>query len=329
MCTVKRQAVNTAAESCKGKWVEHTPESVAECSATAYFFAKRLQETLEIPIGIIISAWGGSIIESWMPRNLMEKYSDEVDLTVLDKAEMPETPNKCPCYLYNGMLHPVRNYDIKGVIWYQGCTNRGKHERYAKIQPEFVSMLRDLFETPELPFYYVQIAPFKYDGADRIGAALLREAQADGLKTIQNCGMVVSMDCGDEFCIHPAKKKPIGDRLAYLALENSYGFKGLESAAPTYQSMEIIDGKAYVKFNVGIKGIGPKGHQLDGFEIAGEDRVFHKADAQTGKGGDIIVVSSPEVSNPVAVRYAFRNCSPVSVYNTYGIPASPFRTDNW
>ena len=93
--------------------------------------------------------------------------------------------------------------------------------------------------------------------------------------------------------------------------------------------MEIIDGKAYVKFNVGIKGIGPKGHQLDGFEIAGEDRVFHKADAQTGKGGDIIVVSSPEVSNPVAVRYAFRNCSPVSVYNTYGIPASPFRTDNW
>lgn len=329
ICNIKRQPVNKAVESCEGVWMEHTPENVANNSATAYFFAKRLQDILDVPIGVIVSAWGGSIIESWMPRNLMEKYAAEIDLTVLDQEGIPETPNKKPCYLYNGMLHPLQNYDIKGVIWYQGCTNRGSHERYAKIQPEFVAMLRDLFDAPELPFYYVQIAPFKYDGADQMSAALIREAQADGLRTIPNCGMVVSMDCGDEFCIHPAKKKPIGDRLAYLALEKTYGLKGIESSAPIYESMEIKGDKAIVKFKVGDKGIGPKGHKLEGFEIAGEDRIFYKAEAHTGVSGDVVEVSSPNVSNPVAVRYAFRNCSPISVYNTYGIPASPFRTDNW
>lgn len=329
ICNIKRKAVNKPVESCRGVWQEHTPENVANNSATAYFFARKLQETLDVPVGVIVSAWGGSIIESWMPRDWMEKYSEEVDLTVLDKDEVPETPNRKPCYLYNGMLHPLQNYDIKGVVWYQGCTNRGSHERYAKIHPEFVAMLRELFESPEMPFYYVQIAPFKYDGADKMSAALIREAQADGLRTIPNCGMVVSMDCGDEFCIHPAKKKPIGDRLAYLALEKTYGLKGIDASAPTYESMEIKDGKAHIKFKVGNRGIGPKGHQLEGFEIAGEDRVFHKAEAQTRSDGFVVVVSSPEVSNPVAVRYAFRNCSPVSVYNTFGIPASPFRTDNW
>ena len=330
MCTIKRNPSNVELESCEGKWYNHTPVNVSKTSAVAYFFARQIQEYLDVPVGIIITAWGGSTIESWMSRDVLKKYSSELDLSILDNEVKPETPNRHPCYLYNGMLHPLADYGIKGTIWYQGCSNRNRHEQYKRLQPDFVKMLRELFGKEELPFYYVQIAPYSYDGADKINAALLREAQADGLNTIPNCGMVVSMDCGDDNCIHPARKKPIGDRLAYLALEDTYGLEGIDVKAPTYKSMEIKDGKAFITFNVGNMGIGPKGDKLDGFEIAGEDKVFHKAVAKiNGKKSDTIVVASKKVSKPVAVRYGFRNVAPASVFNNFGIPAAPFRTDNW
>jgi len=328
MCVIQRTPSNTELEYSKGKWRNHTPVNVSKTSAVAYFFAKQIQEYLDVPVGIIITAWGGSTIESWMSKDVLKKYSSELDLSILDREEKPEHPNKYPCYLYNGMLKPFSNYGIKGAIWYQGCSNIGRAEQYKRLQPDFVKMLRDMFGKEDLPFYYVQIAPFAYKGADNIDAALLREAQADGLNTIPNCGMVVSMDCGDNV-IHPAQKKPIGDRLAYLAMAGTYGLKGIDVKAPTYKSMEIKDGKAYIEFNVGDMGIGPKGDELSGFEIAGEDKVFHKASAKTGKKPNIVVVSSKKVSNPVAVRYGFRNVAPASVFNNFGIPAAPFRTDNW
>ena len=179
-----------------------------------------------------------------------------------------------------------------------------------------------------MPFYYTQIAPFKYSGVDGLEAALIREAQLKNLAEIPHSGMAVTMDCGDEFCIHPSKKKPVGDRLAFLALQNTYGLTGFDAAAPVYESHEIKGSKVYVTFTGTELGVGPKGHSLDGFELAGEDRKFYKAEAYVSKERTV-EVKCDSVKNPVAVRYAFHNVAPVSVYNTYGIPASPFRTDNW
>lgn len=330
ICNVKRATLFEEAASCRAVWSEHTSAAVSEASATAYFFARRLQETLDVPVGVIITAWGGSKIEAWMSRAVLEgKFASDLDLSFLDTKVKPQNPHQAPTMLYNGMLAPLKNYGIKGVIWYQGCSNRGAAELYSRLHPEFVKMLRRMWCNNELPFYYVQIASFKYDGADKIEGALIREAQMKNLKEIPHSGMVVTMDCGDEGCIHPAKKKTVGDRLAYLALEKTYGLAGFESSAPLYVSHEIKGNTAFVKFSAEDWGIGPKGHELEGFELAGEDRKFYKARAKVGKARDIVEVVSDSVAVPVAVRYAFRNCSPVSVYNTYGIPASPFRTDDW
>ena len=329
VCTIGRAAKFDEMETCKAKWCINTPANVSNASATAYLYAKRLQEILNVPVGVIVSAWGGSLIQAWMSRQVLDEFTSELDMSFLATRTEPAKQNHAPTMLYNGMLAPIINYAIKGVIWYQGCSNIGNADLYYRLQPVFARMLRNCFKNPTLPFYYVQIAPFKYGGYDNVDAALIREAQVNALKDIPYSGMVVTMDCGDDECIHPAKKETVADRLAWLALQKTYGMAGIDAITPLYVSHEIKDGKIYVKFTDSIMGIGPKGHQLDGFEVAGEDQVFHPAFAQTGKGGNTVVVYSENVPAPVAVRYAFKNCSPISVYNTFGIPASPFRTDNW
>jgi sialate O-acetylesterase len=231
--------------------------------------------------------------------------------------------------LYNGMLAPLKNYAIKGVIWYQGESNRGEHELFERLNPEFIAMLRRMWCNNELPFYYVQIASFKYGGSDKFEGALIREAQAKIQKDIPYTGMAVAMDCGNEGCIHPAKKKPVADRLAYLALEKTYGKGGFDASAPLYVSHEIKGNKVLVTFSAETLGVGPKGENLEGFEVAGEDRKFYPAAAKVGRTCNVIEVVSDSVAAPVAVRYGFRNYCNVSVYNTFGIPASPFRTDDW
>ena len=331
ICNVKRAAKFQEVSSCKCQWQTHTPEAVSGASATAYFFAKRLQETLDIPIGIITSAWGGSMIEAWMSREtLASNFSSEIDLSFLDREEKPEKVNQAPTMLYNGMLAPLQNFGIKGVIWYQGCSNRGFAELYSRFQPEFVKMLRKMWNNEELPFYYAQITSYKYSGSENIEAALIREAQAENSKIIPYSGMAVTMDCGDEFVIHPPKKKPVGDRLAYLALQKTYGMNGFDAVPPMYESHNIKGNMVYVKFTETLwGGVGLRGRNLEGFELAGSDRKFYPAEAYCDKDRHTIVVKSDMVPEPVAVRYAFHNVAPVSVYNTFGIPASPFRTDDW
>lgn len=326
MCTIKRAAEFEEQTSCRTIWKQNTPENVAGVSATAYFFARRLQETLNVPVGIIVTAWGGSKIEAWMSRETLKEFKSEVDLSFLKTNVKPEKPSHAPTMLYNGMIAPLRNYVFKGVIWYQGCSNVGTPDLYRRLQPVFVNMLREMFNAPTLPFYYVQIAPFKYKGFNATDAAFIREAQTKALKTIPNSSMVVSMDCGDPLCIHPAKKKPVGDRLAFLALQKTYGMGGIKAEAPLYESHEIVGNKVNVTFD---SMIGPRGPMLEGFEVAGDDKVFYPADAKVGKTGKLVIVHSDKVEAPVAVRYAFKNVSPASVYNMFGIPASPFRTDDW
>ena len=332
ICNVKRATKLQASSVCKASWQTHTPDAVAGASATAYFFAKKLQETLDVPVGVIVSSWGGSTIQAWMSKEVLAShFPTEVDLSFLNRNEKPENPHQAPTMLYNGMLAPLKNYGIKGVIWYQGCANKGEAELYSRLQPEFVKMLRRMWCNNELPFYYAQIAGFQYTGSQNLEAALIREAQLENSKIIPFSGMIVSMDCSDETCIHPGKKKPVGDRFAYLALQKTYGMSGFDAVSPLYESHEIKGNVVYVKFTKTMwGGVGHKGKSLVGFELAGEDRKFYPAEAcNHSKDSHVIEVKSDMVPVPVAVRYAFRNYAPVSIYNTFGIPASPFRTDDW
>ena len=175
----------------------------------------------------------------------------------------------------------------------------------------------------------MQIAPFAYEGEELVESALLREAQLQNLKEIPNCNMVVTMDIGDRGCIHPARKRRVGERLALLALSGSDGFGGFVPDTPVCQSLEVSEGKAYLTFDCGIEGLAPLGATFSGVQVAGDDRVFYPATAQIEKYTGRLEVSCDKVPFPVAVRYCFRNYEKGTLYSRYGIPVSSFRTDTW
>ena len=326
MCTVQKKISASPLEECTAQWETNTPESVARASATAYFFADCLQEVLGVPVGLLIADWGGTPIEAWMDRETMAAFP-EFDLAFLEKEGADRSPY-APTVLYNGMVSPVVPYTLRGFLWYQGEANRGRAAQYRRLQPEYVKMMRRKWGNEAMPFYYVQIAPFNYGGPEDLQGALLREAQMKNLEDIPRSGMAVTLDIGDYDCIHPAKKKEVGRRLAYLALTQEYGMKGISAEAPLYESMAVKEGKVELIFRVGHLGLAPLGHALTGFEVAGEDRKFHPAQAFI-TAWNRVTVSCPEVPQPAAVRYCFKDRVEPSLYNCFGIPASSFRTDDW
>lgn len=317
-------------DDCGGTWSEHTSEAVAECSATAYFFGHYLQEVLEVPVGLIISSWGGSKIEAWMSRNSLASFP-EFNLDFGEDKRTLKTPvHQTPCNLYYAKLHPLLNYVIKGAIWYQGESNRNDPVLYGRLFPAFVKDLRDSFGQGDFPFYYVQIAPFAYENPEGTVGAKLREVQCKSMNVIPNAGMVVTLDIGESNCIHPARKKEVGERLAYWALARTYDKKGIGYEGPIYSSMIVEGGKVLLTFkNVSAKGIGPLRKNLEGFEVAGNDRKFHPASAYVDTRSGKVVVSCNEVVQPIAVRYAYKNYAEASLFNEWGLPASSFRTDDW
>lgn len=332
-CNLKKTRTFEPQETCEATWYDHTPEGVAEASATAYFFAKRLYDVLGIPVAVINVSWGGTPIEGWMnPELLKSEFADEINLSNLVNKEWPKKgAHQVPGVLYNGMLHSVVPYTAKGFIWYQGCNNRARFEQYKRLQPAFVKMLREEWGNDKMPFYFTQIAPYKYDNPDKSEAGYMMWAQAQTLELIPNSGMACLHDAGELACIHPANKKVVGDRLAFQALENDYGVKGIDSKTPIPVKFEFKDGEAIVTFDFCSRGLSPIGTDLDGFELAGEDKVFYPAKGRLlgGKRNQIKVYQCPEVPNPVAVRYGMKNWSEATLFNCFGIPATPFRSDNW
>ena len=328
MCTITKKASLKPVTECEGSWQENTPEAVANTSATAYFFAKKLQDALDVPVGILISCWGGSSIETWLDRETVtDKFGGEFDLGFLDGSELPKNQHQTPCTLFNGQVAPLIPFTFKGMIWYQGETNRGRYEQYIRLQKEYVEMMRMLFNNPDAPFYFVQIAPYPYGDPDNFLSGYFCEAQQKTLAEIPHSGMAATLDIGEYGTIHPCRKQEVGNRLAYLALVNDYGFKGVNPVAPTYESVRFENGNAIVTMNVDYKGLAPMGQDLTGFEVAGKEKVFFPA---TGRvSGKTVIVSCPDVEEPVAVRYGFRNWAVGTLYNCYGIPAGPFRTDDW
>lgn len=330
ICNITRKASLTPLQECEGSWQENTPEAVGPTSATAYFFASKLQEVLDIPVGIIVSCWGGSTIETWINREtLASQFAKEFDLSFLDGTELKSPQFQTPCTLFNGQVAPLVPFTFGGMIWYQGEANRGRPEQYIRLQKAYVEMMRNIFEVPDAPFYFVQIAPYPYDDPDGWTSGYFTEAQAKSVSVIPNSGMAATLDIGEFGTIHPCKKQEVGNRLAYLALVKHYGIKGIDPDAPAYESVEFEDGKAIVKFKVADRSLSPAGVDVEGFEIAGADKVFHPAVGHVQNWGDKVIVSSPDVPNPVAVRYCFRNWGVGTLFNNYGIPVAPFRTDNW
>ena len=222
------------------------------------------------------------------------------------------------------MINPLVGYGIKGVLWYQGEQNRSNAEIYDRLLAAMVKEWRSLWGYGEWPFYYVQIAPFRYN--DKLGpAAPLREAQTRALKLIPNSGMVVSMDAGEEKSIHPADKTTISKRLLYWALATTYGYKNLPYASPKISSFKTTDSVVVVRFDNAPNGLTSYGMPITAFELAGADGIFYPAEARIiGEG---IRLTSQKVTAPAAVRYAYKDWVVGNVYNTEGLPLLPFKTD--
>ena len=308
-------------------WEQANPDNIGEFSAVAYFFGKQLQEILDVPVGLIESNWGGSKIQSWMSTDAL-KGIEEFDMDTIDNKHKV---NHSPTLLYNAMIDPIIQYSIKGALWYQGESNRDEPKKYTQLFPAMVKDWRSKWNLGDFPFYYVQIAPYNYKNREAFetikNTAYLREAQLKCLELIPNSKMAVTMDIGEVGCIHPARKKEVADRLLYCALNNTYGFKNVDCSGPVYKSLEVKDGGIYLNFSEADNGIYiPNG--LNGFYIAGEDKVFYPAEAKMYKR-QLVFVKSKNVENPVAVRYCWQNWIEGTLFDTNLLPASSFRTDNW
>ncbi|WP_316767321.1 sialate O-acetylesterase [Pedobacter frigiditerrae] len=326
--TVPRSSITTRQENSKpSDWKLAGPESVSNFSATAYYFGSLLSEMLGVPVGLIGDSYGGSTIEAWMSSDDLKAFPEvKIPLPTDTIKEVSRTPTT----LYNGMLHPVIGYGIKGAIWYQGESNVDKPDRYEDLFPAMVSNWRKAWGMGEFPFYYAQIAPNKYKpivNNPKSNSAFLRDAQRKSLTKIPNSGMAVLMDIGDANTIHPANKKDVGSRLAYQALAQTYGVKGFGFASPDYQSITIDKDKAVINFKNVPNGLTSFGKDLTLFEIAGEDKKFYPATAKIT--GSSVTVTSSEVKAPVAVRYAFKDFLIGDLFGNDGLPVSSFRTDSW
>lgn len=327
--TVQHSHSRTPSADCAtGSWQESTPASVAGCSAAGYFFARQLQEALHVPVGLICTTWGGSNIQAWMSREALSAFP-EVDLNLPAPGSAgAKNPNVTPTVLYNAMIHPLRYYTVRGAIWYQGEANRNQPALYKKLFPAMVQSWRELWQQGDFPFYYVQIAPHCYgrDNGDKTNAADLRQVQFECLQLIPNSGMAVTADIGNPTCIHPAKKKEVGQRLALWALAKTYGREGLPYSGPVYRQAEVKGNQVTVDFDYADNGLTSYDQPVAGFELAGADSVFYAADAAIAGRNRLRVTAAP-VAQPRYIRFAYKNYQPVNLYNTYRLPAVPFRAE--
>lgn len=322
--TVPRASQLQPTTEVKGQWSEATTASIMKFSATGYYFGRLINEILNVPVGLILTAYSGSSCEAWMTADWLKAFP-EIPIPAT-QAEIT-SKNKSATLLYNGMLHPLIGYTMRGVIWYQGESN----VRLAHIyRDQFTAMIkgwRGLWKQGDFPFYFCQIAPYDYTigGKNHCNSAYLREAQLQVAQTVPNTGMACLMDVGLPGGYHPKEKRQAGERLALLALDKTYGIEGIHSEAPVFRSMTVRHDTVMMQFTDNY----PLTFNYQGstaFRIAGPDSVFHQAKAWSRKGK--IYAISPEVQHPVAIRYAFDNTTPGELFG-YGLPVSSFRSDDW
>lgn len=324
--TVKRTSLLNPSEDVIGTWQEASPETVREFSATGYYFGRLLNQMLNVPVGLVLSSYGGTWIESWMAKEWLTEFP-EINIPKTD-ADI-KVPNRTPTTLYNGMINPIKGFTIKGSIMYQGESNYDRPKQYVPLFEKFAKELRNLWGQGEFPFYFCQIAPYNNppEAHGDFNAAYLREAQLKASQNIPNSGMVVLMDVGEENNIHPQDKQTGGERLTMMVLGKTYGKKGFAFESPSFEGMEIKDSVAILSFANAPMWMTSFGKEMKNFEIAGADRKFYPAKAKFNRSK--VEVSSDKVANPVAVRYGFNDFVKADLFGTEGLPVSSFRTDNW
>jgi len=327
-----------------GSWQACTPNSARGFSAVGYFFGRRLQKNLDVPVGLVGSNWGGTRIEPWTTLAGFESVPElsKIANQVKNYKANTKVGGGSPSAIYNSMVHPLAPFAMRGGIWYQGESNGGEGTTYYQKKHALVNGWRKVFQNKNLAFYWVQLANFRNENPNPAGGdgwAKIREAQTKALD-IPGTGMAVITDIGAANDIHPRNKQDVGWRLAQWALHQTYGKEDMVPAGPLYKSQKVEGNAIRLSFNyvgkglmIGKKnGLEPteevKGGKLEHFAIAGEDKKWSWAEATID--GDAIVVKSADVPKPVAVRYGYTmNPAKANLYNKEGIPASPFRTDSW
>ena len=318
------------------EWKTATTKNVGNFTAVGYFYARKLHGELNVPIGLINTSWGGTMVETWISKEAMEKDKSlkkaihVFEQTPADTVNKNGNPNRYPTLLFNAMINPLIPYTVKGAIWYQGESNAGRAYEYRKSFPMMITDWRKRWGLGDFPFYFVQLASFKASGGTSASGstwAELREAQHKTL-SLPHTGQAVTIDIGDTDDIHPRNKQDVGKRLASIALYDSYG-QDVVYSGPVYKKLAIKGAQATIQFDHVHNGLTTKGSEtVIGFEIAGADQQFYPAEARIE--GRTVVVSSPSVSKPKAVRYAWADDPGRSnLFNSNGFPAAPFRTDKW
>lgn len=340
-CDVPQVIALEGQDQVDARWTVCSPKTALNFSAVAYFFGSRLHRELDVPIGLISTNWGGSSAEAWVSPEILKKDFPEFNGqyeanekiaqqtgVLFDRSNKPPKGlnQRNPSVLYNSMIRPLIPFSFRGVVWYQGESNVSSPEQYRTLFPAMIRDWRSRWGQGDFPFYFVQIAPFVYK-TEPVSAAFLREAQMMTLSE-PNTGMVVTMDVGNPTNIHPKPKKPVGERLALLALKHDYGQKNLVASGPMYAGLSLENNTIRLRFDhVGGGLVSGDDKPLTHFTIAGADKTFVEANAVID--GDTIVVSSDQVTNPVAVRFAWGSGDTPNLSNRDGLPASSFRTDDW
>lgn len=309
-------------QNCNATWTICSPETMRATSAIGYFFARELQQKLNVPVGIIVSAWGGTTAEVWIEKSHIENNPE------LNMAKYEEKYDRWPVQpgtLYNSMIYPVVPYGIAGAIWYQGESNCVNYSAYSLLMKVLIENWRSGFKK-NFPFYQVQIAP--YDYGDKGTSEYLREQQEMVIKTVPNTGMVVISDLVDDIKdIHPKNKLDVGKRLAAYALTETYNQNIGEYKSPFFESMKIEKDKIRLIFSNAATGLKATGKTPVKFQIAGDDQKFVQAMAKIE--GSTVILSSKLVKSPVAARFCFDDTSMSDVFSMEGLPLAPFRTDKW
>ncbi len=316
--TVLKRTSATEQDHMYGEWETCVPETMRYFSATGYFFARRLEGELDIPIGIIDTGWGATSAEVWTPKSVFDTndYLKEQTAKIKDNIWAPTKTS----ILYNGMIHPMKKFKIAGALWYQGESNVANAESYEELFSSMITSWRESWGY-DYPFYYVQIAPFKYDTPEK--GVQLRDAQRRVLK-LSNTGMVLVSDICNIDDIHPTNKQDVGLRLANLALKKQYQTLEATVNGPLFKEIRFLGKKMEVIFE-NAEGLNFKGKQLEHFELAGDDQVFYPAKARIKN--DKVLLSSDKVKEPKRVRYAWSNTALANLFNSMGLPASSFISD--
>ena len=319
------------------EWRQCSPKTVGEFSATGYFFARLLSRTLDIPVGLIVANKGGSRLASWLTKENLEKYTT-------DPTDSVEIAKKWSWDYHrsllwgNGTFNPILNYTVKGILFYQGCSNVGDPgDQYSRRLKLLVEQWRGQFGLGEIPFYFVQIAPFGSGDVNGDWNARLQEQQWKAAQIIPNSSLVCTNDLVYPYettQIHPTQKQPVGERLAFTALNRDYGYESVWYKSASYKDMTVKNDTVFIHLQDNYNCDEPF-EQIVGFEVAGADRVFHPAKAQHfwqpggGYWDEAIAITCPEVKQPLAVRYCFKNFQIGNMKNGAGLPLFPFRTDSW